>query len=124
MPWLEEENPEINWKTKEMTTRQKSPEVVEHYKGNVKKRFAHRSEESKTRSQEIGITPSIKGNSASAGRGGYNSDSRRIGRASLENSTFAEPDQREREYKQELQEVLERLPEELREFTDVFCKKE
>ena len=59
----------------------------------------------------------------SAGRGGYNLDSRRIGRATLGDSAHSHPDKQEKEYEQKVQEVLTRLPKELWKFEDVFCKK-
>jgi Retrotransposon gag protein/Zinc knuckle len=122
MPWLEDENPEIDWKTKEMTIRKESPKTLSISKGNVEKTFAHRSTKSKIRSQTNGITPTLIGDPVSAGRGGYNSDSRRIGRATLEDRTLSDPDKQKSEYEQELQEVLTKLPKELQEYVSVFCK--
>ena len=121
MPWLVEANPAIDWRTKEMTTREESPKPLSTVSGNKKKIFAHRSATSKKRSQTIGITPKLVGDPISAGRGGYDSGSRRIGRATLE-ETLSDPEQQKSVYDQELQEVLTRLPKELREFSDVFCK--
>ena len=121
MPWLEGENPAIDWKTKRITIRRKSPELST-VTGNEEKTFARRSVVSENGSQKIGITPKTKGDPISAGRGGYNSDSRRIGRASLD-STHSSPDRQEKEYERNMQEVLTKLPKELWKFREVFCKR-
>ena len=122
MPWLESEKPAIDWKTKIVTIRKQSPRLST-VTGNEEKTFAHRSVASKTGSQAIGIAPRINGDPISAGRRGYNSDSRRIGRATLGDSTHPYPDKQKEEYEQKVQEVLTRLPKELWKFEDVFCKK-
>ena len=114
--------PSNRLENKEMTIRRKSPTRLSTVTGNEEKIFAHRSEESKNRSQAIGITPTLMGDPVSAGRGGYNSGSRRIGRATLEKDTLHDLDKQKSEYEQRMQEVLTRLPEQLQEFADVFCK--
>ena len=122
MPWLQDENLEIDWKIREVKIRQESPKSLSTGTGNEEKTFAHRSAASKNGSQGIGITPTLMGDPISAGRGGHNSGLRQTGRATLED-TLSDPEQQEDEYRQRMQEVLTKLPEQLHEFAGVFCKK-
>ena len=89
------------------------------------KTSVHRFERSKTRRQENQDVPKTNRDLISARRGGYETPGPvRSGRESLVPDIRPHPERPVQvdEYTRNLQEVRERLPKELEEFTDVFCK--
>ena len=131
MPWLESENPQIDWKERTVTIRRVSPEkssskdMEDDGKTSVHRFEGSKEEESKTRCRENQDTPKTTRDLISARRGGYETLwPIRSGRKSFFSDIRPHPESVQvDEYKRNLQEVRERLPEELEEFTEVFCKK-
>jgi Retrotransposon gag protein len=120
MPWLAEENPEIDWKSREVQIRERSEEASSKGTGNQERGFAHRYGTSKTERQSR-KAPSEKGHLKSAWQGETATDSRRIGRAILD-VTQPSPDQQREEYERQKQEVQEKLPKRLWKYLGVFCR--
>ena len=126
MPWLESENPKIDWKERTVTIRKVSPEKSSKDTEDDGKTSVHRFERSKTRRQEDQDMPKTTRGLISARRGGYGIPwPLQPGRESLVPDIRPHPDKpvQADEYTRNLQEVRDRLPKELEAFTEVFCKR-
>jgi hypothetical protein len=111
MPWLENENPRIDWKKRTVEIQKKSGNTLSNGQGNDERTFAFRSVASRKRLTRDSAQG--KGDPRLARERGHSPDSQRIGRATLERKDRTHPDIEGKEYEKELEEVRKRLPKEL-----------
>jgi hypothetical protein len=124
MPWLESENPEIDWKKRIVSIRKRSKESLSNGQGSTERTLALRFDEPRNRSfrktaQGIG-RPKL----ATVREEG--TDSGRIGRAALSHRR-THPDiegkKEETEYETEIKEIKRALPKELWGYESIFNSK-
>jgi len=118
MPWLESENPVIDWKERTVVIPKKSRTSLSNRPGSDERTLVLRYGTSKTdlrrnSAQEKGvpILASIREESP---------DLRQVGRATLERKNRTHPDEEGKRHEEELKEIRKILPERLWEYQEVF----
>jgi len=102
MPWLQELNPEVDWKERKVTLRKQANEKDEGKTGTSAsklKRIKSKKDSTKSQPKE----------ESKRTRGGYGGDQTRIEKSKRQ---------------QEIAEIEQKLPEELKEYAEVFCQTE
>jgi hypothetical protein len=123
MPWLESENPEIDWKERTVLIREKPRKTLSNGQGSKERGLALRFDESRTR-QNRNIAQE-KGKPELATIREEGPDLRRIGRASLSHDQphpDVEGKKKEKEHETELEEIKKVLPRELWGYEKVFTE--
>jgi hypothetical protein len=124
MPWLESENPDIDWKERTISIRKRSKESSSNGKGSKGRVLALRYDEPRTRIVRNTTQAKEKPKLAMIREEG--TDSERIGRASLSHE-LTHPDvegsRSEAENENELKEIKKALPKELWGYENVFSSK-
>jgi hypothetical protein len=117
MPWLESENPTIDWKKRTVVIPKKSRKSLSKGEGSYERRLAFRSEESRTSTNRNSALEKEVPRLTEIREEGP--DSRRIGRATLTREDRAHPDTEGKE-SEEMKKIKKILPEELWEYKEVF----
>jgi hypothetical protein len=106
MPWLQKHNPDIDWQKREVTLKKKSKASKE----------TRRKNETPTGSREIAKKVDTRVEPTKGRRGGYDTTGMVKDKA--------EERSNEEDYQRRLQETRDKLPEELKDYAEVFCQKE
>ena len=109
LPWLQKTNPEIDWKKRTVTLRKKASKAT---RGKIETPAlsTKKAKKASTKtSQEARATPT------GGKRGGYGGD---------EVPPKEEQILKEAKYQQELKETREKLPDELKDYAEVFCQRD
>jgi Retrotransposon gag protein len=124
MPWLESENPDIDWKERTIRIRKRSTKSLSNGQGSERRALALRYDEPRTRIVRSMTQAKGKSNLAVVKEEGP--DSERIGRAPFSQKQ-THPDnegyKEEKEYEMEIEEIKRALPKELWGYEDVFSSR-